>query len=605
MRGDQYIGEQVYLYEDKSGKMNLEDISKPGTPFAKSAQRVPNYGVTSSIIWVRLDMRRKSDALFRLALGFPNLDTATFYYPVGSTYFSKQSSWTFPASQRDQNAADLIFNVPSSPRDTLLRYYLKAKGRIIILPLTIAKAEEISKIQHSNALYYFFYLGFVAMLFLYNFSIYITSKEKEYFYYSTWVLFATLFFMINKGYNTYFIPEELNGVFRHTNIISSLGGLSILLFVQSTLRLKQLLPKIIKWYQFLFAGYLLIIVISLMQHFQAASNLSQIMLLLTVILGLISGTIMYRRGYDFAKYYFYGFIVTLISMFIYILIFQKIFTYNKFTNNSIVVGSVIEMVLFSFGLGAKIKTINKEKQHAQETAIQALTENKLLIDQQNQILESTVEARTHELKLEKKKADDLLLNILPGEVANELIQNGFSNAKNYADVSVMFTDFVNFTGISEKLSPQELVNELHIYFKEIDEIIEGNNLEKIKTIGDAYLAVCGLPNPCESHALNTIKTAIQIIQFVQQRKKEGGLFDIRIGINSGPVIAGIVGIKKFAYDIWGDSVNTAARMEQHGEAGKINISGSTYALVKNYFQCTYRGKVEAKNKGYIDMYFVE
>lgn len=219
----------------------------------------------------------------------------------------------------------------------------------------------------------------------------------------------------------------------------------------------------------------------------------------------------------------------------------------------------------------------------------------------NKILESKVLERTKELEIEKQVSEDLLLNILPSNIVNELKQTGKVEAKLYNHVTVLFTDFVNFTGISQKLTPQELVGEIHKNFVVFDEIIEKNGLEKIKTIGDAYLAVCGLPITSNDHALKVIKAALEIREYVVKNK---GKFQIRIGINSGPVIAGIVGNKKYAYDIWGDTVNTAARMEQNSESGKINISGETYNLVKNNFTFEYRGKIAAKNKGDIDMYFV-
>lgn len=238
--------------------------------------------------------------------------------------------------------------------------------------------------------------------------------------------------------------------------------------------------------------------------------------------------------------------------------------------------------------------------------------NSNLLLKQNKKLEETVKIRTHELSqinseltFEKKKSDDLLLNILPPEVAEELKHKGNTLAKQFDNVTIIFTDFVNFTIISEKLDPQKLVSELDYYFKGFDEIITKNGLEKIKTIGDAYLAVCGMPHETKGHAKRVIQTAIEIAAFTNKRKKEGGLFEIRIGIHSGPVIAGIVGSKKFAYDIWGDSVNMASRMESNSEAGKINISQATYELVKNNFTFEYRGKINAKNKGEVDMWFVE
>ncbi|HNF71661.1 MAG TPA: adenylate/guanylate cyclase domain-containing protein [Chitinophagaceae bacterium] len=209
------------------------------------------------------------------------------------------------------------------------------------------------------------------------------------------------------------------------------------------------------------------------------------------------------------------------------------------------------------------------------------------------------------LEVEKEKSESLLMNILPNSIIEELKHTGQSKAKLFNHVSVLFTDFVNFTHISEQLSPEELVAEIDYCFKGFDAIVEQNRLEKIKTIGDAYLAVCGLPNEDDDHAVKTIRAAIEMLKFIRQRKADGGKFDVRIGVHSGPLVAGIVGVKKFAYDIWGDTVNTASRMESSGEAGKINISRETYELVKHDFHCVYRGKIDAKNKGEVDMYFIE
>lgn len=212
-----------------------------------------------------------------------------------------------------------------------------------------------------------------------------------------------------------------------------------------------------------------------------------------------------------------------------------------------------------------------------------------------------LEKQNHELAFEKAKSDTLLLNILPIEIAEELKAEGESRARQYEHVTVLFTDFVNFTGISEKLTPQDLVAFIHKNFTAFDAIIEKYGLEKIKTIGDAYLAVCGLPVENSKHAQLVVKAALEIRDFMENNDTG---FRIRIGIHTGQVVAGIVGVKKYAYDIWGDTVNTAARMEQNSEEGKINISEATYELVKDEFECVYRGKISAKNKGEIDMYFV-
>jgi adenylate cyclase len=211
---------------------------------------------------------------------------------------------------------------------------------------------------------------------------------------------------------------------------------------------------------------------------------------------------------------------------------------------------------------------------------------------------------------EKQRSEKLLLNILPEETAEELKATGTAKTKRYDLVSVLFTDFKNFTQASEILSPEELVAEINYCYSEFDRIVERFGIEKIKTIGDSYMCAGGLPVSNNTHPFDVVSAGIEMVKFIERNKQEriqSGLpyFELRLGIHSGPVVAGIVGIKKFAYDIWGDTVNTASRMESSGEVGRVNVSGTTYDLVKNKFNCMYRGKIEAKNKGVIDMYFAE
>jgi class 3 adenylate cyclase len=203
-----------------------------------------------------------------------------------------------------------------------------------------------------------------------------------------------------------------------------------------------------------------------------------------------------------------------------------------------------------------------------------------------------------------------MLNILPAETAEELKATGSAKTKSFDLVSVLFTDFKNFTQASEKLSPEDLVAEINYCYSAFDHIITKYGVEKIKTIGDSYMCAGGLPVTNSTHPFDVVSAGLEMVQFIETNKKErierGEIyFELRVGIHTGPVVAGIVGIKKFAYDIWGDTVNTASRMESSGEVGKVNISGDTYKIVKDKFVCTHRGKLEAKNKGLIEMYFVE
>jgi class 3 adenylate cyclase/predicted nucleic acid-binding Zn ribbon protein len=221
-----------------------------------------------------------------------------------------------------------------------------------------------------------------------------------------------------------------------------------------------------------------------------------------------------------------------------------------------------------------------------------------------------LEFKNELIEKEREKSEELLLNILPSAVADELKLHGFAKARKYKTATVLFSDFVNFSGISKSMTAEDLVSLLDYYFKMFDEIITKYKLEKIKTIGDAYMCVGGLPEEHNHHAVDVVRAAMDIKDLLEKKKEENmksgaPFFEARIGIHTGPLVSGVVGTKKFAFDVWGDTVNVASRMESGGEAGKINISDATYKLVSSKFKCLPRGKVPIKNRGEVEMYFVE
>jgi adenylate cyclase len=220
-----------------------------------------------------------------------------------------------------------------------------------------------------------------------------------------------------------------------------------------------------------------------------------------------------------------------------------------------------------------------------------------------------VQVLTQNLNQERRKSDRLLRSVLPETIAQELKQTDRVQPVDYESASVLFTDFVGFTQIAEGFTPQQLIEELDTCFSQFDRIAKEHKLEKIKTIGDAYMAVGGVPLTNCTHAVDCVLAALAIEQVVsrlreQEMAENRPYWQIRIGIHSGDLVAGVVGSEKFSYDVWGDTVNTASRLESSGVAGRINISGSTYELVKHFFDCECRGKIAAKNKGEIEMYFV-
>ncbi len=230
-----------------------------------------------------------------------------------------------------------------------------------------------------------------------------------------------------------------------------------------------------------------------------------------------------------------------------------------------------------------------------------------LLKIQNYVREIRQDKRT--IKSEKDKSERLLLNILPQSVADELKTHGKTTPVHYESATVMFTDFKGFTKIAETLTPIALVEELDGCFSYFDSIITKYNLEKLKTIGDSYMCVGGVPNQNQTHAIDMVLAALEIQTFMNQAKdlksaKNLEYWELRLGIHSGPLVAGVIGQKKFAFDVWSDTVNTASRCESSGLPGAVNISEATYNLVADFFECEYRGAIEAKNKGPIKMYFV-
>lgn len=308
---------------------------------------------------------------------------------------------------------------------------------------------------------------------------------------------------------------------------------------------------------------------------------------------------------------------------------------NTFTISILIVLMIVSFFSTPFAMSAflasnfasvsrKLQAQLKQVNNLSEQALNQEKERKGLLENKMVFLETEVKERTKEIEIqkqqiekqqiellsEKQKSEDLLLNILPKDIADELKESGESKVKQFSSVSILFSDFTNLDSVSQRLNSQELLDELNHCFKAFDNITTKHQIEKIKTISYSYMAVSGLPLVNDNHAKKMIEVALEMCDFIttyqeERNKADKPYFEIKIGINSGEVVAGIVGIKKFAYDIWGDAVNTAARMKARSENGKINVGSTTYELAKSYFDFSYRGELEIKGKGLAKMYFVE
>jgi class 3 adenylate cyclase len=260
------------------------------------------------------------------------------------------------------------------------------------------------------------------------------------------------------------------------------------------------------------------------------------------------------------------------------------------------------------GISLRLSELEAQRYEMAEANLKLLEITEIMENQKIALGEANLELLgvTEALQEEKHKTEKLLRNILPARVAEELKATGKSLPESFENVSVFFSDIVDFTKITSKLSPHVVIEELSDIFTNFDHIFHRNQCERIKTIGDAYLSVCGMPEANESHARNILNAALEAREYLIERNKTSALkWSMRMGIHSGQVVGGIVGIEKYIYDIFGDTINTASRMERHSEPMRINISEDTRNQVRQYFNFTARPRIEVKGKGKINMYFVE
>jgi class 3 adenylate cyclase len=600
------LGDKLKILEDEKGIFTFKEVSSDAynQKFIPSDKKNLNFEFSLSIFWLKfsVDNKTKQNAIIELDQAGVAI-TELYYFSDSGQVVHLKAGYKVPISEKTIKSAQQAFPIPQGKRD----YYIKISNNSQPIPINLYKESVYESKSTTKKMTYGFYLGLMFFVILSNLFFFVSLHNRMYLFYSCIVLlYASYGAFVVDGFIGYIIPN-LDLFFWFTTIptigvtIQTIYCLYFLEVRKYNLKLFKVVRGIVIYFG-IWAITKFFFTLPIVQPINILNALTSFFLM--GFIGFKVGKRGNKMGYYFASAYIIYFLLVLTEA-----------TYVATGSPKYLGGlshtayaTVIEAFILSFLLSKRVEwekeDLERSKLEAQKLLLEKTLENEKIVKEQNVILEQRVEERTHLLQQEKQKSDDLLHNILPDEIAAELKEHGISEAKLYEKVTVIFTDFVNFTGISESVAPKELVYEIDLCYKAFDEIMERNNIEKIKTIGDAYLAVSGLPTADDLHAKNMVKAALEIKDFIEKRKNTGGLFSVRIGVNSGTVVAGIVGIKKFAYDIWGDTVNTAHRMESNSETGRINISGSTYELVKDYFDCEYRGKIEAKNKGSIDMYFV-
>lgn len=610
------IGKNIEYFIDSSKKLGIDEVIQK--KFTRGESQILNLGSIVEHVWIRFSVTSQTEKELYLEVIAPLLEKIELYeIAANSSIKLFEGGMGQPFGARPITSENWLFDLDVKDGQTHT-YYIKGHTFFPFqIPLAVSSKNEYSEHNQKHNLFWGLYIGVILFAFIYNFFIYLSVRERKYLYYILYIIGSVTFYLGLQGYTFQFLWPDQPKLNYFLPVVICVTNIIITLFTMNFLSI----TKARKWLWYfgvgLITSFVLSAVLNVIGAYAPSVASAQMLSMVACIYFIFAGVSSYRKGIPSAKYFLIAWTLYLVFTFIYILTINNVISTNFFTSHCIFIGHMTEVGLLSFALANRINWLKSENEKKQKEIIYQLKQNEEIQLEANRVLEQKVIERTAEVVEQKNEAvkqrnrsDELLLNILPEETAEELKTTGTAKARYIEQATVLFTDMKDFTKVSEKLSPEELVAEINEYFTAFDRIVEKYGVEKIKTIGDSYMAAGGLPTVNKTHARDVVQCAIQMLEFIkeqQERKKQEGkvTFDIRIGIHTGPVVAGIVGLKKFAYDIWGDTVNIASRMESSGEVGKVNISRATFEIVKDEFICIYRGKLEAKNKGMIDMYFVD
>lgn len=611
------IGEYIAVLLDTTGQLGPVALGARAD-FAPNPTAVVNLGPTPATAWLRFTLEKTVDRDVFLEISEPNLETIELYAIIdGSPRPLYRGGFTEKFKDRPIEHNRWIFDL-DLPLETPRTYLLKAQsGYPLKLPISVYSDRYFIVENARSNLAWGLYGGIMAFAFFYNLFLYFSLRERIYLYYSLYVLMGSAFYLGLQGYNFQYLWPDWPALNAYLPVLVCLMNLFVFLFTLRFLNLTraQRLPYYAGWV--CVGVYLLAAGINLTGNYGTAILIAQLMGLVMSIYYIALVIWALRRKVPNAQYFAVAWLQFIALTIIFILTDTNVLPANQFTIHSLFIGHALEVILLSYALAARINFLRRDNADKQGQIIQQLEEKEQIQQRANEVLEQKVTQRTQEVTeqrnqavKERNRSDELLLNILPEETARELKQTGSAQAKSFDNVSVLFADMANFTAKSERMSPEALVDEINEIFTAFDRIVERYGIEKIKTIGDSYMAAAGLPTPDDLSALRAVNVAIEMQGMMQTRfqgRQAAGLdsFQIRLGIHSGPVVAGVVGTKKFAYDIWGFTVNVASRMEKTGAVDRINISEATYQLVKDHFNCTFRGEQKVKGVGLVPMYFVE
>lgn len=653
------------ILEDKTGTLTFNDIRSPAhnqafTRFRGTSD--PNFGHTRSIFWVRIrlllppenDHAAKAHEEWFLEIAYPQLDNIRFFTPDVTlspqsqgmiSYSVRQSGDMFPFAMRDLSYRMPTFRLPTVEQDSVLTVYfrLESQGSMtfpMMLRTDAAMSRHIVNEQFILGMFY----GILLIMIGYNLFVFFSLRDVSYLFYVSYILTYGMFLFIWNGLAFQYLWNE-SPLWHNRSVIVFMGlsGLSVFLFSQYYLDTRRITPRAHRFMNVMMLYFVVGIVLTFILPYITAIRIMYGAPLLTLPIILTVSVICIRKGYRPARYFLVAWILLLTTISMAALRNLNLLPSGPLTIYGLQIGSALEIFLLSLGLADRINIIKGEKKAAEQ---EVLRSTELLIEtlrQSEQELEKKVRERTAELEdaneeitrqleiqseqsreielansalqeknlvieQERERSELLLLNILPQTIAARLMAGEQSIADRFQSATMLFADIAGFTTFASTTEPEEIVGLLDTIFSEFDAISEQFGLEKIKTIGDCYMAVSGVPIPHNDHVERAADAALAMMNALQGLNSViNTTLTMRIGLHSGAVVAGVIGKKKFAYDLWGDTVNTASRMESQGEAGKIHVSETVYLALHSdtaKYRFQTRGSMEIKGKGTMTTWFL-
>jgi class 3 adenylate cyclase len=609
------LTKEVSYRVDPGAGLGIDEVMRLESGWDSQASKPFRAGAGPVVLWARFDPPAPTGGTRILVTSPPWEHVDYFVVRDGRVEGRQRAGLLVPWAERTTHvtmtpsilhSGFVAIDVPAGIRTTVYarlqtehRYFTVERLRFSLWNAALVLEAE----KHDRIVQGVFF-GLMLFLLVYNFGLLVATRESSYFYYvvmetgftAVWgVIFGLTFEMLWPGHPAW----DYHAMW----IATALGGFGASQFLRHYLDAPRLFPRIdflLKWSARL--DLALVPVTFLPIKWETTGPLLLYSAPLGAALMLFVMIHALRSRHPLAPNLLLALSCLSGGVLTYVATELDLVPSTDVTIHAGQIGSALMGIILSVGLAMRFQRMRiqlAERELAHER------EKREIIEDQNRILEGKVVERTTQLTASQAQSDALLANILPQAIIQELREKGETEPRRHEEASILFTDFSGFTQAVSTMPPRRLVQELNEIFRGFDDIVAGQGLEKIKTIGDAYMAAGGLPVSAADHAVRCVRAGLALTRFIEERNRTAAMkWGLRVGVHSGAVVAGVVGKNKYAYDVWGDTVNIASRLESTGEVNKVNISAYTYELVRDHFECEYRGKVTAKGKGEIDMYFV-